>query len=273
MLGWLKFEPTATAPSAFLTVLQNAGVDVIAAHRIYGSGQKDVWSQESPVDWSIPVSLNLLRDNRGFGVARLDLKRDGKGWRVLNYKLIAMTANAAKADPEVMAAIQPFAQEIQNADEIVTELAIDASEEEILKRMLTAFASESGADAALYSSSSIRTGWPRGKLRASRVYDALPWPNRIVKVSLSPEQFQRVIEEKKFAILRKAGTPAATGPVQVVTSEFFARLLSEQLKLPADAMTPLSDAIEFQYFIERLKAGSATGEITEPWSYEAGAKS
>lgn len=62
-----------------------AGYDAILAHRISGNKEREAWQANGFVDWKPPVSLNILRNNGGFAMARLDLARSGSGWKVLRH--------------------------------------------------------------------------------------------------------------------------------------------------------------------------------------------
>lgn len=252
LLSWMKFESPKTPPEAFLKSLRELNIAAILAHRIYGGKEKDVWTTSGFFDWQPPVSLNILRNNGGFALARLDLKKDGKSWKVLNHQLLPMTANTAPADKQMTEAIKQFADPISKADAKLGDLPENVEEETILKIYLTALSAVPGTDVALYSKQSVRSDWPAGELRASQVFNSLPWTTPIVQLSLSPEQIATVEKDLNLSPILRVD---ATGTVlTITTSQYFGRLIAGKLGLPADAIRESGIPREFDYFAEYLKS-------------------
>lgn len=267
LLSWMKFESPKEQPERFLQQLRGYGVDAILAHRIYSGKEKDVWTSSGFYNWKPPVSLNILRNNGGFALSRLDLKRDGEAWKVLDHQLIQMTANIAKADTTVVNAIAQYAAPISKADSRLADLTQDVSPADILKIYMTALSAQPGTDAVLYSLQSIRTDWLKGELRASQVFNTLPWTTPIVQITLTPDQIATVVTDLNLASLIKDNIPA--GPINVTTSEFFGRLIATKLGLPATALRQAADKSEFDYFISYLKANPAAvngGSLPAGWT-------
>jgi hypothetical protein len=252
LLSWMKFESPKTPPEGFLEGLRKLDVSAILAHRIYGGKEKDVWTTSGFYGWNPPVSLNILRNNGGFALARLDLKREGESWKVLRHQLLPMTANTAQADKAVTEALKPFAKPISDADTKLGDLPENVDEEVILRIYLTALSTVPGTDVALYSKQSIRSDWPAGELRASQVFNSLPWTTPIVQLSLSPEQIAMVEKELSLSPLQKAGLSA--NPATITTSQYFGRLIASKLGLPPEAIRESGIAKEFDYFSDYLKS-------------------
>ncbi len=252
LLSWMKFESPKTPPEAFLQKLRELKVSAILAHRIYGGKEKDVWTTSGFFDWKPPVSLNILRNNGGFALARLDLKREGDGWKVLRHQLLPMTANTAQADKAITEALKPFAKPITEADAKLGDLPENVDEEVILRIYLTALSTVPGTDVTLYSKQSVRSDWPAGELRASQVFNSLPWTTPIVQLSLSPEQIATVEKELNLSPLQK--TDLSANPATVTTSQYFGRLIAAKLGLPAGAIRESGIKTEFDYFAEYLKS-------------------
>jgi hypothetical protein len=251
LLSWMKFESPTKPPETFLQQLQSLGVNAILAHRIYGGNERDVWTSSGFLDWQPPVSLNILRNNGGFALSRLDLKRDGKGWKVLKHQLLPMTANTAPADSKVAEDIARFAPAIAAADARLAELPDTVSAGAILKIYLGALAAVPGSDAVLYSLQSIRNDWPGGELRASEVFNSLPWTTPVVQISLTHEQMATVAKELDLVVAEKETQPSGT--LTVTTSQFFGRLIAAKLGLPSDALRDTGLKSEFDYFVTYLK--------------------
>jgi hypothetical protein len=258
MLTWMKFESPASQPEGFMNELRSVGVDVILAHRIYGGSMKDVWAASGYLPWSIPVSVNILRNNGGFALSRIDLKREGDGWKVLNHELLPMTANTAPPNENIVAAIEKFAGAIQAADRPLRPLDSDVPEHVVLATYLSALTTVPGAQAVLYSPESIRAGWSAGELRAGELYNSFPWSSGLVMVRLTRDQLAAAAGNSRVIVWSKGGTDDA---VSVVTSRFFADLLQKQLGLGDDAVSPAGIASEFDYFANWL--ADNTNEVAD----------
>lgn len=251
LLTWMKFESPKSPPDAFLAELDKLGVNAILAHRIYSGRERDVWSAETFYPWKPPVSENILRDNGGFTLARLDLKRDGDSWRVLRQQVLPMTANTAPADEAVVQKIGQFAGPIREADRRLGELQEAVPEDRILLGYLNSLAQVPGTQVAAYSRQSIRDEWPAGPLTASRVYNSLPWTTPLVQLTLSPGQLTRLGKFSGMVFLVKNDAPADQ-PVVVTTSKFFASLLAQAEGLPPESMRPVGTGSEFDDFVAFL---------------------
>lgn len=268
LLSWMKFESPTKPPETFLQQLQSLGVNAILAHRIYGGNERDVWTSSGFLDWQPPVSLNILRNNGGFALARLDLKRDGKGWKVLKHQLLPMTANTAPADVRVAEDVAKFAPAIGTADARLADLPDTVNVGTILKIYLGALAAVPGTDAALYSLQSVRNDWPAGELRASEVFNSLPWTTPIVQISLTPEQMATAAKELDLVVVEKENLAAET--LTVTTSQFFGRLIAAKLNLPPDALRDTGQKSEFDYFVAYLKTQPAlSGGAPAGWKQTA----
>lgn len=268
LLSWMKFESPTKPPETFLQQLQSLGINAILAHRIYGGNERDVWTSSGYLPWEPPVSVNILRNNGGFALSRLDLKRDGKGWKVLKHELLPMTANTAPADTKVAESIAKFAPAIGTADARLADLPDSVTAPTILKIYLNALTAIPGTDAALYSLQSIRADWPGGELRASEVFNSMPWTTPIVQISLTPEQIATAAKELDLVLVEKENL---SGPaLTVTTSQFFGRLIVSKLGLPADALKETGKKSEFDYFVSYLNTQpDLTGGAPAGWKSSA----
>lgn len=268
-LLWMKFESPKNPPEEFLGALVGLDVDIILAHRIYSGRERDVWAQETFYDWTPPISENILRNNGGFTVARVDLKRNAEGgWEVLNQELVPMTANTAARDETVVNEISAFSAQIDEADKFIADLDEPVDEESILVSFLSALSRIDGTEIAAYSRNSVRTAWGAGRLTASKVFNALPWTTPLVQMDVTPEQLVRLGEIGGVVFLRRDGLdPGAT--VTLTTSRFFASVLAERLGLPADSMRDAGEASEFDYFVDYLTDSPKplTFHIPEGWEF------
>jgi hypothetical protein len=259
LLTWMKFEPTNEPPEAFLSALRKAGIAAVLAHRIY-SGKREEWSQGGVIPWNPPVSANILRDNGGFALARMDLKREGDGWKVLQQEVVPMTANTAPADAAIVGEIGQFRETIASADRVLGRLARAWSKEEILGAYMQALRSVPGTDVVLYSKQSIRGDWSPGELRASAVFNCLPWTSPVVQCDLTRGQVESVLKPLGLEMLGEPGAPSDR--VRVTTSYFFWRLLAAKLDLPTDAAIPTPHPSEFDFFARALETNPSL--ITTP---------
>ncbi len=262
LLSWMKFESPKDPPTAFLDQLDKLGVNAILAHRIYSGRERDAWSEQTFHDWKPPVSENILRDNGGFTLSRLDLKRDGASWRVLKQQVLPMTANTAPADQALVEKIARFAEPIREADKKLLELQENVSEEKILALYLNALTQVPGTQAAAYSLQSIRQDWPSGTVTASRVFNSLPWTTPLVQLTLDPAQLERLMKFNGMTMLKRADLPAGQ-PVVVTTSKYFASLLAQELGLSDGAIRAAAVGSEFDYFVSFLAAAP------QPLSFDA----
>lgn len=270
--SWMKFESPAEPPEGFLEELCELGVDVILAHRIYSGDITDAWTDSGFYDWQPPISENILRNNGGFAMARVDLKRDNGSWRVLRHELLPMTANTAPADPEIVAAMEEFAPIIAAADQVLFELPEGVDPDTILKVYMQALRQVPDTDVVIYSPQSIRAPWPSGDLTASRVFNSLPWTAEVVQVQLAPGELDRIKENNPRLLLLTKAEPA-DGPVTLTTSRYFASIFLPQLGRPLEHARPVESGNEFEMLLNHLE--NSTDPLgVEPeggWVFESSA--
>jgi hypothetical protein len=269
LLTWMKFESPKDPPTAFLAQLDQLGVNAILAHRIYSGRERDAWSADTFYPWKPPVSENILRDNGGFTIARLDLEREGNTWRVLHQQVLPMTANTAHADAALVEKIARFAGPIREADRRLGELQEAVPEDQILRGYLVALAQTSGTQVAAYSRQSIRAEWPAGPLTASRVFNSLPWTTPLVQLKLTPDQLASLGKFSGMVFLVKNDAPAGQ-TVTVTTSKFFASLLTQAEGLPPESMRPIGTGSEFDDFVAFLAKSPppASFSVPEGWTLQ-----
>jgi hypothetical protein len=263
LLTWMKFESPKDPPAAFLAQLDKLGVNAILAHRIYSGRERDAWSADTFYPWKPPVSENILRDNGGFTIARLDLERQGNAWRVLHQQVLPVTANTAPADEAVVQTVAQFAGTIRLADRRLGELQEAVAEDQILLGYLRSLAQVPGTQLAAYSRQSIRAEWPAGTLTASRVFNSLPWTTPLVQLTLKPDQLARLGKFSGMVFLVKNDAPAGQ-PVTVTTSKFFASLLAQAEGLSPESMRPIGAGSEFDDFVAFLAQSPPPASLTVP---------
>lgn len=267
LMSWMKFESPKDPPKEFLETLLQLKVSAILAHRIYGGKERDAWSASDFYKWEPPVSLNIIRNNGGFAIARLDLKRDGDKWKVLDHELLPMTANSAPADQAIVSSIGQYAEAITKADAKIASLPNTVEQPQILVSYMSALSTVPGTDAVLSSLQSVRAGWIKGELRASAVYNSLPWTTPIVQLTLTPEQLNKAATELNLALLQKSTAPSGT--LTITTSEYFSRLIAAKLGLPAGSVRETAQKSEFDYIIEFLKShpeSAASPSAPQDWT-------
>jgi len=265
VFGWMKFEPTDNPPESLLSNLRQWGVDAVLAHRIYGSREREAWPANGFVDWNPPVSLNILRNNGGFALARLDLARAGSGWKVLRHELVPMTANNTPADEKAVAAIDKFTDAIRAADSPLCDLADPVGADRILEIYMTALTTVSGTGAVACSEESIRSDWRAGTLRASQVFNSLPWSTGLVQMNLSPGQLRSLADTKIFRVAKRT---AEEGPVLLTTSRFLGQLIAKQPQMQGVEIVELPGTSEFDLFWGYLKANprAVVSGLAPGWS-------
>lgn len=248
LFAWQKFEAPSTPPEAFLSKLRELGVDAILAQRVYGRGVKDVWSEETFPGWRPPVSQNILRDNGGFTIARMDLKKNAEGaWDVLSSRLVPMTVNEAPADPEILSTMEQFAPVIETADLPLAKLDAPVDEKQILTAFLSALTLVPEATAVAYSPQSVRGGLPAGGLRASQLFNILPWTTPIVQIPVTPAMLETLhrknpgIEFWKFVPATPAVDPLDLS--QQPAPADAAEATTDGLPVPAAAPVEQADAL------------------------------
>ncbi len=250
IFSWFKFESEGEPPP-FAGVLRGLGVDLIAAHRIYSARRTDAWGTAALGAWPVQVSENIRRENRGYTLARADLKRGGPGgWRVLKTQLIELSRNTIAPDPAIEQALAPLAEPIHAANRAITVLSAPKDRNAILALRLESLRALDPAAAALYSPESIRATWDAGPLTSAEVFDTVPWLNPTVRVPLAPGQWKRIADSGRYAVR----APDTGEPSGVVTTVFFAVNLCRELGISQDAVTVLSSRPEFEDFSDWLRA-------------------
>lgn len=266
LMGWMKFEPSDNPPEPLLRQMSSLKIDAVLAHRIYGSKEREAWEPNAFVNWQPPVSLNILRNNGGFALARMDMARVPGGWKILRHQLLPMTANNAAPDAGVVAEIENFAARIKAADTRVTTLDRALNPPQILDAYMAALATVPGTQAVAYSPESIRADWSAGELRASGVFNSLPWTTGLVQMKLTPAQLTKLMDA---GILRVAVAPGLPdGDIRLTTSYFFSRLISERCGVEENNIATLPQSSEFDFFVEYLgkNPGAGPGGIDPSWT-------
>jgi len=253
LFSWMKFESPNRPPEEFLKELRALGIDLILAHRIYSGNARDVWADAPPEGWDPPVSENILRNNGGFTLARTDLQLTPQGWIIKDRKLLPMTANTAKSSAEIVTSIAQFANDIETRDYPVLDLAMPASEPQILEWMLAALSSLPDTQAAVYSIDSVRAPWPDGEVRASQVFNSIPWTSPLARVRLPRDQLAALREIPNLEVVHDESSDPASDEIGLTTSKFFAILIRDRLQLEPDRITDIPGSNEFQYFTEFLR--------------------
>lgn len=259
LLNWFKFEAPKTVP-AWLGKLAGNGVDAVLAHRIYDSKTKETWGAGNYDSWPVPVSENILRQNRGFAIARLDLRVvPGAKPEVMRNELIQLTANTAAPSADIVARMEKFKPRLEAADSEVGEVTEALSREDILQTYLQSLATQGGGDAVLYSIESIRAEWPQGPLRFSRVYEALPWDNSVVSIELTPGEWANLRASGGLVLIVREGLEPSQN-VKLTTSAFFAARLRDDLGIAPARIRALGPEPENQRFAGYLKSHGKIGK-------------
>jgi len=266
VFGWMKFEPAEAPPAEFLEQLKALGIDAILAHRIYAKDEREAWQSNGFVDWTPPVSLNILRNNGGFALARLDLAREGSHWRVLRHELLPMTANVAPSDPAVVSVIEKFSREIAAADTPVLELEAPVDAGKILKIYMAALATIPGTDAVAYSGESIRSDWPSGLLHASGIFYSLPWATGLAQIHMTPSQLAALARSGLVRVAAKVA--AESDGITLTTSRYFADLIAREPEMGGIVITDLPQKSEFDYFLQYLRSnpGAISAGFPDGWT-------
>ncbi len=242
VFSWMKFEAPDKPPQNFYRMLGDLGVDIVLAHRVYSGAMKDVWLEQSFLPWSPPVAQNILRENRGFTVGRLDLKREGDSWRVVSHRLVPMNEPSIKLDESVQDQLKPLADLIRAADKPLMSLDREAGKKEILNAVLKAFATADGAGAVAYSLESVRAALPAGEIHASQLFESLPWTGAIQRLDLTREEIRQLAEIKTLVVyVRSAGT-GESDVIPLVTSRYFATLIAERLGIPPERISTVAES-------------------------------
>jgi len=264
LFGWMKFESPNRPPEPFLESLRSLGIDLILAHRIYSGDVKDIWADAPPDGWNPPVSENILRNNGGFTLARTDLELSSDGWVIKDRELLPMTANTAEPDSAIVAQIAEFEDEITTQDFPVLDLASPASERQILEWMLAALGNLPDVQAAAYSIDSVRSKWPDGQVRASQVFNSVPWTSPLCRVQLPADKLTDLEEIANLELVHAPLSDDAEATITLATSKFFGILIRDRLGLQAGAVTEIPGSNEFKYFAEFLRERADVAAIGLP---------
>lgn len=252
LFQWMKFEHEGSEAPALLENLRQLKVDAVLAHRVYGREKTDAWVSSSTYAWNPPVSLNILRNNKGFALARADLKRVAGKWTLQRQQILPMMSNTAPADEGIARKVRRFGDEITKANKVVAHVENSVSPEGILQRYLAALASLPGANVALYSQQSIRAGWPKGDLRVGDIYASLPWAKGLVQFELSANQLTELNASQLFTIYVAPNLPA-DGSRTITTSDFLGRVVAKRLNLDRARFRTVVDKPEYVFFSEYLQ--------------------
>jgi hypothetical protein len=249
---WMRFEPSHRATRPFLERLHAGGTDLVVAHRILPSHEQETWKRQEGVEaWPLPVSENILRQNKGFTIARTDLRRSGTSWRVTRSELVQMTANSAPASERIQAVLAPFAEPIQRADRVLGALDRAWNTEEILLLYMGSLAGIGGAESVLYSPQSIRAEWARGDLTASMVYETLPWDNDLLVLETDRETYQKLAA---MPAIHRLEQRTGRSPVRFVTSAYFADIFQRVGGDRIRMVSSVQEGGEYERFCRYLKA-------------------
>lgn len=266
LFHWMKFE-APEAPPAWAATLRGLGVDALLAHRIYNSSTPDTWGTRDYQSWPLPVSENILRQNGGFTVARLDLVRRNGRWTAPGpHRLIQLTADTAPADPSVVAAISPFAEAIRSADLTLASLPRGLSAPQLQQVVVNVLARATGADAVLYSPSSIRSGLDAGTLTANRLFAALPWTAPVAVVEVPAARLKEAALPQGTVLQRRQRLPDT---VRVAAPLYFALLLQEHPVLAGATVRTAAPEGEFDLVLQHLTAQPSLLEqpaLPEGWT-------
>lgn len=263
LFHWMKFESPAEPP-ALVNELRRLGVTAIIAHRIYNSGTKDAWTQRDYTSWPVPVSENILRQNAGFTIARLDLVKRGGTWTAPRpHRIIQLTADTAPADPEIIARINQFAPVIRAADRPLAELSRGLGESEFLAAYTALLGQTTGADAVLYAPSSVRGPLPAGTLTANRLFAVIPWTSPLARLTLEQARLDQAAEG--LHLWRRPGAPDSPA-LEVAGPLFTLRLVQAKLGLPPQALRVEPGSSEFDHAVRSIAARPETLGGTTPSS-------
>jgi 2',3'-cyclic-nucleotide 2'-phosphodiesterase (5'-nucleotidase family) len=183
----------------------------------------------------------------------------------IRQELIQLTADTVEPDPDISQRMERFAPALQQADHRIGTLENVWTRADILRHCLATLAQIPGANAVLYSPESIRAEWPRGELRASRVYEALPWNNQIVKVALTAAQWEQLKSQTTHQWAEQS-LPASADRV-LVTSTFQAASLCDRLGLPRQ-FKAVSERNEYQFFVDSLTPAVLTHPAALPSNWK-----
>ncbi len=271
LFAWMKFEHEGTGAPALLEDLRKLGVGGVLAHRVYGREKTDAWTSSSTYNWELPVSLNILRSNRGFALARADFKRIDGRWVMQKQKILPMVSNTAPADQQIERDIQRYAKSITDAEKLIATAEKSVSPEVILEHYLAALTTVPDTQVAIYSPQSVRAGWARGPIHSADIYASLPWAKGLVQFDLTPEQLLDLHKDKNLRILTAPGLTAGS-PRTVTTSDFFARVIARGFGLDRSQLREVVKEPEYVFFSNYLLKKADPSQNYQPpagWTLSA----
>lgn len=251
LFTWMKFEHEGDSEPGLLTDLRKLGVGAVLAHRVYGREKTDAWTSSSTYDWQPPVSLNILRSNRGFGLARADFKRVDGRWKLQKQQILPMVSNTAPADPQIEREIARYTKSIVDAEKLVATSSKPVNTEAILAHYLAALTTVPGTEVAIYSPQSVRAGWSRGAIHTADIYASLPWAKGLVQFELTPAQLLELQTDNNLRIYTAPDLDAVS-PRTVTTSDFFARVIARGLGLDRSQLREVVKEPEYLFFSNYL---------------------
>lgn len=265
---WMKFEPQQLETNAFAEKLAQERADLALAHRIYDRKHAEGWQLERLDAMPLPITMNILRHNSGFLLARTDLVRSGSGWKVLDAKLVPMTANLAPLDESLMSRIENlFGDMMTKADATLATLDRDLTREDLLDWAHGALArvATNRADATLYSLASIRIQIKAGLLRLGDLYDALPWSDPVVIIALPASEAVELAKARELDLrISESQATTSKGMLRIATTRFFANMLDEHATHGSQHLPILAEGRPiFQLIAEGLPDGVLPGILRE----------
>lgn len=140
-------------------------------------------------------------------------------------------------------------------------------EREIFELYVTALSKLPEANVVAYSTQSIRSDWPKGKLNLSHVFNSLPWTGSPVLVDVPAGKLADIRTLENVKVLRQTDL---NGKVTIATSRYLAGLFNQQLHetLP---IRETGVGTEFEYFADFLKTARDLDTTVEHpgWTYDA----
>lgn len=190
---WMKFTGEPQPSAGETDLLDSIHADIVMAHKVYQGKARTTWQHRNYSKWPVPVVENILRVNKGFSLARIDLKKTPTGWFATSApRLVQMTANTAPADETLLAELSPLANRIKQADQQLGQIGVELSKAELLAGYMNTLTRIEGTNAIVCSLNSIRDTIEPGPLSASRLFNAIPWTTDLEILTMTREQFAKV---------------------------------------------------------------------------------
>ncbi len=251
----MKFLQMNGKPPTFLQTLQTWSVDAVLGHMPYPG--RWLASSKNP-GWQPPVSLSVLRDNRGLSLSRADYKRVYGKWVMVSQSNLNMVANTAPADPEIEKKLAPYKDLIEKADKPVVTINKDMEESEVLSLYMEALASVPGTQVAICgnANNSVRAAWRKGNVSYSDIYNSLPWENKVAQFDLTRADYDSLFKNgeifSRYDVL--VSDTAKTGDtITVTTTNYLAREMTRALGWQKAPLIRSTDPRpEYQFFADYL---------------------